>query len=190
MTRQGQLNQKGVNAQNWAAMSLFLQYVTRKDFGYIGFEGNNLEDFHLVFEDGRKIICESKSSYINLAEIRGILNKIIKHAEITDQDEILIICEGVDKEAKNLIENFKYFGEDIKRKLKGKKHKFEEKHIKLLPQLKFWEVSQDINRKAVEILMAKVLSYPEPFWIPEHRIKYIKGRRGAKLCLEKIFYIY
>ncbi len=173
MTTQGQRLQKGINAQNWAAMSLFLQYVTRKDFRYIGFEGKKLEDFHLVFEDGRKIICESKAGNINLADIRKILDKVIKHAQVADQDEILIVCKKVNKEAKGLIENFKYFEKDIKKKLKSKKHKFEDKHLKLLPQLRFWEVSQDINRQAVEILMAKVLSYPEAFWVPEHRLQEI-----------------
>ncbi|MHA1829443.1 MAG: hypothetical protein ACTSX6_12455 [Candidatus Heimdallarchaeaceae archaeon] len=171
MTKQGQLTQKGINAQNWAAMSLFLQYVTRSDFSYIGFEGEKLEDFHLVFEDGRKIICESKAGDINLADIKEILDKTIKHAQITDQDEILIVCKNVNKNAKGLIENFKYFTKDIEKKLKSKKHKFEDKHLKLLPQLRFWEVSQDINRKAVELLMVRVLSYPEPFWIPKHRLK-------------------
>lgn len=171
MTRQGQLTQKGINAQNWAAMSLFLQYVIQSDFSYIGFEGESLEDFHLVFDDGRRIICESKAGIINLSDIRKILDKIIKHAQVTDQDEILIVCKKVNKNAKGLIENFKYFTENIKKEFKSKQHKYEDKHLKLLPQLRFWEVSQEANRKAVEILMAKVINYPEPFWIPERRLK-------------------
>jgi len=183
MTKQGQLTQKGINAQNWAAMSLFLQHVTRSNFSYIGFEGEKLEDFHLVFADGRKVICESKAGVINLSDIRGILDKIIKHAQVTDQDEILIVCKSVNKRAKNLVENFKYFTDRIKRELKSKKHKYEDRHLKLLPQLRFWEVSQDINRQAVEKLMARVLSYPEPFWIPIHKL-----RRLTKSLVEDTVY--
>ena len=45
----------------------------------------------------------------------NILDEIIKHGQVTDQDEILIVCKEVNKEAKGLIENFKYLTEDIKK---------------------------------------------------------------------------
>lgn len=183
MTKQGQLNQKGINAQNWAAMSLFLQYVTYSDFRYIGFEGTKLEDFHLVFEDGRKIVCESKAGKIGLSEIREILNKIIKHAQITDQDEILIICKQVESGAKGIIENFKYFTEQAKKELQNKQHKYEAKHLKLLPQLRFWEIEQELNIDAVKLILARVMSYPDPFWVPEHRLQEIVN----DLIIEKVY---
>ncbi len=181
----GGATQKGINAQNWAAMSLFLQYVTRPNFSYIGFEGEKLEDFHLVFKDGKKTICESKARDINLADIRNILDKITKHAQISKQDEILIVCKSVNKNAKDLIENYKYFTKNIEKKLKNKKHKFEDKHLKLISQLKFWEVkSRKRTEKATKVLMARVLNYPSPFWINQRRLNQITD----SFVLQKVYF--
>lgn len=170
MSKQGQYNIKGVNAQAWAAMSLFLQYVKRSDFRYIGFEGDKLEDFYLVFEDGRKIICESKDSILNYSDIRDILDKIHKHNQVTPQDEIVIICKGINASAKNDIENYKYFQDRVKESLSKKPHNFKDYHFQLLPQLKIWEVPKEMNEKIVDLLIAKLLQ----IWIPEHTLKEIR----------------
>jgi len=161
----GRPNYKGINKQSWAAMSLFLQFVSRSDFRYIGFEGNKLEDFYLVFEDGHKIICESKARKVGYPEIRDILGKVLKHDQLTPSDELLIVCEQVDKEARGEIENFKYFGELSKEKLiRGKK--FTEEHLKIFQQLKFWEINQEITIKTVKLLTARLLG----IWIPSHNL--------------------
>lgn len=176
----GPSTQRGINAQNWAAMSLFLQFVKREDFRYIGFEGEKLEDFHLVFDDGKKIVCESKDYKLDLYHIRKVLDKIVKHAQITDQDEILIICREVNKEAKNLIENFKYFKDVIKEKFTSKKHKYKKEHLRLLPQVKFWEVDGDLNVKAVQALVAELLVV----WVPDHQLKEITD----SLVVRKVYF--
>jgi len=177
----GKPAQAGFNAQNWAALSLFLQYIEKSDFQYIGFEGIKLEDFHLVFEDGRKIICESKNKNINInyADIRRILDNVYKHGQINPFDEILIICKKVNPAAKSDIENFKYYGEKIKIKLKNKRHKFKERHLKLLPQVRFWEVSKDINKKAVRLLTARLLK----IWVPENTLEEIV----SKYVIEEVY---
>ena len=157
---------KGMNTQAWAAMSLFLQHVERSDFRYIGFEGEKLEDFHLAFENGRKIICESKAYKISLAKIKEILNKIISHGQTTPQDEILVICEKVDdKTLKNLIELLPYYDKEMAQKVARDKN-LTDKQLKLLPQVRFWEVSVDISRKTAELLMARLLK----IWVPKHRL--------------------
>lgn len=166
----GKATYKGLNAQAWAGMSLFLQYVGHSDFRYIGFEGDKLEDFYLVFEDGRKIICESKDSILNYSDIREILDKIYKHGQVTQQDEIVIICKGVNAGAKNDIENYKYFQGRVKEKLVKKPHNFKEYHLKLLPQLKFWEIPKEMNEKIVELLVAKLLQ----IWVPKHTLEEIR----------------
>lgn len=183
MTVQGRLNQQGIGAQNWAAMSLFLQYITYSDFRHIGFEGNKLEDFHLVFADGHKIICESKSGKVGLSQIRKILDNVLKHGQLTEQDEILIIAKEVDSSAKGLIENFKYFTDQVKKELQNKQHKFKDDHLQLLSQLKFWEVDKDTNISAVRLMMARVINYPESFWVPEHRLNEITN----DLVIEKVY---
>ena len=169
MRQQGRLNYKGTISQALAAMSLFLQYVDRSDFRYIGFEGEKLEDFYLVFADGKKIICESKASKIGLSEIKGILGKVADHEQISDQDEILIVCHEVESHAKNTIENYKYFTEGVRKALMSKRHGYKEKHLKLLPKLRFWEIPQDISRQTVELLVARLLK----IWVPKHRLSEI-----------------
>ena len=162
----GKATYKGLNAQAWAAMSLFLQHVDRPDFRYIGFEGEKLEDFHLVFEGGRKIICESKASRIGFSKIREILAKIAKHGQVTPQDEIVIVCEEVeDKIIKNLIELLPYYDKKRVQQV-AKTKKLTKQQLRLLPQVRFWEVSEDISRKTAELLMARLLK----IWVPKHRL--------------------
>ena len=63
MSKAGQYNYKGINAQAWAAMSLFLQYMRDAKFASIQLEAANFEDFNLIFNDGKKIISESLRLY-------------------------------------------------------------------------------------------------------------------------------
>lgn len=189
----GRNTYKGINAQSWAAMSLFLQFVGRGDFRYIGFEGEKLEDFYLVFEDDHKIIGESKAQKIGYPEIRDIISKVLKHGQFTPSDELLIVCERVDKEAKGEIENFKYFGELSKEKL-IKKKKFTEKHLSIFQQLRFWEVNQEITVKTVKLLTARLLG----IWIPSHSLNeivsnivvqevYFGSQKGSILTKDELF---
>lgn len=191
-SRGGQSTFGGVNAQAWAAMSLLLQYVDKPDFRYIGFEGKNLEDFYLVFADGKKIICESKASKIGLSEIKGILEKVANHGQVTGNDEVLIICESVETHAKNTIENYEYYSEGVKRVLMNRRHGYKEEHIKLLPKLRFWEIPQDISRQTVDLLVARLLK----IWVPKHRLSevvselverevYQGSQKGATLSKEE-----
>ena len=49
MSKAGQNLHKGINAQAYAAMSLFLQHLREPEFSYIHLEPQNFEDFNLVF---------------------------------------------------------------------------------------------------------------------------------------------
>ncbi|NQS88441.1 hypothetical protein HQ584_01430 [Patescibacteria group bacterium] len=178
MTKAGRPVFKGINSQAWAAMSLFLQYVNRQDFRHIGLEGDKLEDFHLVFEDGHKIICESKASIINYSQIRDILSRIIKHKQTNPEDDLLVICRKVSSEARSDIENFKFFGALLRSRLSKKD--FTEKHLSLLPQVKFWEVTQEVNIESVELLVAELLK----IWVPDHSLKEIV----SSLVVNKIYF--
>src|SRR3989304_410721 len=108
MTIAGRNVQKGIASQNWAAVAIFLQYVGQTDFRFIGLEGKNLEDFHLEFADGKKIIGESKSYEIGFPEIKNILQTIISHGQITKQDEILIVCTSIKKDLNTFIDHITY----------------------------------------------------------------------------------
>ena len=76
MSKSGQSNYKGTNAQAWAAFALFLQYIDYSDLESIGLEGENLEDFHLIFTNGKKIIGESKAYKVGFSQIKTILDTI------------------------------------------------------------------------------------------------------------------
>lgn len=80
MGKSGQNVYKGINAQSWAALSLFLQYLNDPKFTHIELESDNFEDFNLVFAENRRIICESKSFKNNVTfhTLKDILDAIIK----------------------------------------------------------------------------------------------------------------
>ncbi len=179
MIKGGRSTQGGIYAQNWAAMSLFLQFVQQRGFLYIGFEGENLEDFHLVFFDERKMVCESKNQVLNYADIKAILEKISKHGQINRNDQVVIICKSVNSSAKNDIENYKYFKDRIDTALSSKPHNFSSQHLKLLPQVRFWEVPQSMNEMIVKALLTRMLGV----WVPEKRLDEIKDH----IVLREVF---
>ena len=181
----GQRVQESFNTQNWAGMALFLQCVMREDFRYVVFEGKESQDFILTFEDGRKIACEVKNFEIELHDIREILEKALDRGWVSEKDELLIICPKVNERAKSLIENYKYFEKKVEKILTNKRHKFTKTHLKLLPQLKFWEIQdRQTVQKLTYFLMLKVLNYKSPFWISPERLEEIT----KAIVQEKVYF--
>jgi len=176
MKRGGSSTHGGVNAQDWAAISLFLQYISYTDFDYIGLEQPNLKDFNLVFTSGKKIICESKKQTLTYADIKEILDGVDEN-DFNDRDEIIIVCEGVSKELKQDLEWYKYL-EANKEKLVKKGYL--EKHFKLLPKLSFYEVKKEENEKIAYGLFTKLFG----MWIPESSLKEMVD----SLVLQNIYY--
>lgn len=156
----GKATYKGINAQSWAALSLFLQYVRSSNLDHIAFEQDELKDFDLVFSSGKKIICESKTERVTHGVIKGILDSLIDNKKVGTDDEILIICQDLSPDAQGDVENVKYF-EEIKEKLKKKG--FTDQHLELLPKIKFWKVDQDTNEFIVTTQLAEILGA----WFPD-----------------------
>jgi len=99
MSKQGQYNYKGIDFQAKAALALFLQHLRLPSFLYIQLEAPNFEDFNLVFNDGRKIICESKDWKRNFSfsHLKMILQSVLKKNILQKNDEILVICTKLDR---------------------------------------------------------------------------------------------
>lgn len=187
----GKATYQGINAQSWAALSLFLQYIRTSKLDHIAFEQDELKDFDLVFSSGKKIICESKTERVTHAVIKGILDKLIDNKKVGADDEILIICQDLSSYAQSDIENVKYF-EEIKEKLKKKE--YTDKHLELLPKIKFWEVDQDTNEFIVTTLLGEILGawFPDKIFdeIVSHILidKVYKGSQAGKVFTKKEFY--
>jgi hypothetical protein len=156
----GANSQAGFNAQNWAALSLFVQYSGYKVFQRIELEQPRLADFVLVFDD-MQIICESKKTHITYADIREIFDTI---PTVSKDDEILIICTSVGPRVKEDLDNAKYFPE-VQEKLITK-HAFTVEHIELIPKLKIWVVDRDMNEDIVRNLMAERFQS----WLPDDEL--------------------
>lgn len=187
----GKATYKGINAQSWAAMSLFLQYVGSSSLDHIAFEQDELKDFDLVFSSGKKIICESKTERVTHGVIKGILDSLIDNKKVGAEDEILIICQDLSPVAQGETENVKYF-EEIKNRLKKKG--FTNEHLKLLPKVKFWKVDKDTNELIVTTLLAEILGA----WFPDSILdeivsnilinKVYNGSQAGKTFTKKEFY--
>jgi len=168
MSKSGQNNYKGTNTQAWAAFALFLQYIDYSDFDFIGLEGEDLEDFHLVFTNAKKIIGESKAYKVGFPQIKTILDTILNSGKIEPQDEILIICTEADKKLKNLIKYLPYYDSKTTEKIVSEKSITLEQ-LKILPQVFFWEITQEKAQKIAEKLFAKTFRV----WVPNHRVSEI-----------------
>lgn len=167
MSKQGQANYKGVNAQAWAAMSLFLQYLRYTDFSYIQLEAPEFEDFNLVFNDGHKIICESKDwkQEFGYSNLKKILSNILKKTTIGEKDEILIICTKLNDDLRSRVEHMKYGSQFLAPEFKKKG--FSDQQIAVLDRVKFWKVQQEDNHLIVYALFSELLD----FWLPEDELE-------------------
>ncbi|MBP9711546.1 MAG: hypothetical protein KBD55_00750 [Candidatus Pacebacteria bacterium] len=166
MTKAGQNTQIGIYVQNWAAMSLFLQFLRDHRFSYIHLESSKSEDFDLVFAEDKKIVCESKYKGVNLdyAQLKEILENIEKKKSIGVQDEILIVCKKLSTDLESKVKNIKYF-EDIKSFFKRKG--YSDECIELLSKVKFWKLSEKIDEELNYSLVADAIK----FWLPEEDVK-------------------
>jgi len=182
----------GLNHQAAAAMSLFLQYITYKDFQYIAFEQPGLKDFDLFFSDGHKIVCEAKAYNITLGVVKKILDGLVDNNNFSVKDEVLIICKKVSNEAKQITRYIKYLPREDINKLKEKG--FTPKHIDLLAKVNFWEIESEVN----EALIFSMFSHLLNIWIPEQDLqdmarsilmdKIYKGtQKGGILTKEQFF---
>lgn len=173
MSKHGQNNYKGLNFQSWAAMSLFLQHLKKPNFSYIQLEASNYEDFNLVFDDGSKIICESKAytKDINYSELNTILETIFKKNSITEGDKILIICSNLNKKMAEKVRYVRYY--DIKKTFDQLpdiiKTKFTKEIIDILPRVDFWEVKEKKSYETVYALFGELLNLS--VWLPQEKIK-------------------
>jgi len=167
MGKRGQYNYKGVNAQAWAAMSLFLQYLRYTDFSHIQLEAPKFEDFNLVFSDDHKIICESKDwkQEFNFSHLKSVLDSILSKTTIGEKDEILIICTELSDELKSKVENMKYWNQFIAPEFKKKK--FSDQQIAVLEKVKFWKVQERNSHLIVYALFGELLN----FWLPEDELE-------------------
>jgi hypothetical protein len=144
MKKSGQYNYAGINAQAWASMSLFLQYLRDPKFSYLHLEDPGFQDFNLVFSDGKKIICESKNRQtpFSFPHLKEILQNLIKNNVVGDKDEILIISPRVNRSLASGVEHVKYF-DQIKNTFRKKGYSASE--INLLEKVKFWTVEASFN---------------------------------------------
>jgi len=174
----GQSNIAGINAQAWASMSLFLQYLRDPRFSYIHLEAPTFQDFNLVFNDGHKIICESKDrkEKFNYGHLKSILRNINNSKTVGDQDEILIVCRNANNNLISDVEHIKYF-EELKSKFKKKGYLGTD--IALLSKVKFWVVPPSFNSEIIYSLFSELIN----FWLPPEDIK----RFVDSILIQKIY---
>src|SRR6266566_4311523 len=147
-TRSGGINtQAGITAQNWAALSMFVQQTFDPSFVKIQLEQAKLADFVLVFQN-RRIICESKNYHISYADIKSILDTI---SGVGPDDTIVIICKSIEEEARDRLAHAQHFSK-ARDWLKEEKE-YTDQHLALLSKLSFWQVDQSLNEKIVKNLM-------------------------------------
>lgn len=178
MSKAGQNAIKGFNAQTLRAMSLFLQFLRDPKFSYIQLEASKFEDFNLVFDDGRKIICESKDwkRGFSFPDLKKVLVSILKKNVLGKNDEILIVCANLNSKLEYKIDTAKYFKEAAE---EFKTSGFSRKQIDVLPQVKFWKVPKDFNEKIIYSLFSELIN----FWLPGKDIQRIVN----DILFEKIY---
>ncbi|TSC79412.1 MAG: Uncharacterized protein G01um101418_988 [Parcubacteria group bacterium Gr01-1014_18] len=169
MSKKGQNTQKGIFAQNWASLSLFLQFLRDQNFLYIQIEPDQSEDFDLVFSDGKKVICESKYRLekFSYPQLKELLEKIIKRGSIGDRDEILVVCRSVGDNLISLTKYVRYSAFRKQEKAKLLRLGFNDQLIELMPKVNFWSLEKVEDNELNYSLVAELIN----FWVPEDDIK-------------------
>lgn len=167
MSKPGQNNQKGIYAQNLAAMCLFLQLLRDTGFSYIQLEPDNSEDFDLIFKDGKKIICESKfrKEKFSYPQLKELLIKICQRKSINDRDEILVICKSANSDLISEVKNIRFF-EPLKDKF-IKQYGFGDQLIKILPLVNFWVIPKGFNSEVNYSLLSELIN----MWLPSEDVE-------------------
>ncbi len=167
MSKTGQGNYKGINSQAFAALSLFLQNVNKPDFKEMILEGENLEDFVLVYNSGKRIICESKyrTSGVGLHDLKSIIDTVLRNDQISDNDELLIISNNFHEKVKRLVNNYLFWTQNELLKMIESTPNFSDDQIALIPQIRLWEVGEEINRNGILFHMYQSLGSKNAFWI-------------------------
>jgi hypothetical protein len=163
----GRNTYKGINAQSWAAMSLFLQFSRDSRFDRIEMEAPHFQDFNLIFQDRHKIICESKdyARNFNFTDLKLLLESLTKKDVVKANDEILIICSHVNKELSDMLGNIRYWSDFLAREFK--RRKFDDKSLKLLPKVRLWKIPEKDNHLIVYSLFRELIN----FWIPQEDLE-------------------
>ncbi len=153
----GSVIHSGVVAQNWAALSLFVQSMSDGGFKCIKFERPGFADFILEF-DGKKIICESKKDKITITKLRDTLRSL---RSIGREDEILLIGSSIDSRLLKNVEYAKY-KTYLREMTQGYFDSLNVREINLLPRVKFWSVTPAMNENAVRGLIERQFD----LWLP------------------------
>lgn len=169
--RGGRATIRGIEAQQWAALSLFLQYLSNPDFDRIELEPINFHDFNLVFNDGHKIICESKCkikkfTYANLKELLG---STLKKHSVNSGDIILVVCLNLSEGLANDVRHIKFWPEKYEKEFKS--WGFNDDEIGLITKVKFWRVSPGNSRETCSALLAEYFD----FWVPKEELFRFSG---------------
>lgn len=178
MSKAGENNFKGINSQAWAAMSLFLQYLHEPKFSSIQLEGEKFEDFTLIFQDGKKIICESKdrAEKFSYPHLKQLLENISNKKVLGKNDEILVVCRKVNTELATETQYLEYF-EKVKDKFIKKG--YTEELLEMLPHVKFWTVPASFNEEIIYALFSELIN----FWLPQKDLeKFVDN-----LLIQKIY---
>jgi hypothetical protein len=168
-------SQAGFSAQNWAALSLFIQFSRYHSFRRIELEQPKLADFVLVF-DNKRIVCESKKSHVTYSDIREIFDTL---PILNSNDEILVICTSTGPRLKEDLENAYYFAPAQEQLIKT--HKFTSRHLGLLSRLKLWVVDEELNREIVRNLLGERFQS----WLPEDELDDLLNTLLIKNIYEK-----
>lgn len=191
MSKHGQNNQAGIFVQNWAAFSLFLQHLKNPGFSHIELEGENSEDFTLHFNDGHKIICESKArkERFSYSHLKALIINVLQKNQLQGEDEILVVCTNIDKKMREKLEFFYIFAHPDHEYWKYLSKKgFSDQQIDAIKYVRFWLTkNSEEHEKACYALISELIS----FWLPEEDIKefirsiwaedIVKGSTKAKI---------
>ncbi|MHB8277984.1 MAG: hypothetical protein ACYDIA_10085, partial [Candidatus Humimicrobiaceae bacterium] len=179
MSDQGRNIFKGANYQVLAAFSLFLQYLRYNDFSHMQLEAPDLSDFYLVFNDGRKLICESKNYNIGISDsiLKEILEKIDSKKSLENKDEIIIVCSKCNTEIILKVKNLRFYKKGLEEYLKNKN--FSINLESLLLKTNIWEIKENIISETMFYLFYEIVG----FWLPEEEI----GRITSDILVNRFY---
>ena len=161
----GRAGYKGLSYQSWAAFSFFLQHLRDPNFSYIYVEQPKFQDFNLVFNDGKKIICEAKdwAGSFGLSALKSVLAGLSdKSVSLGDNDQIVIITPKISGGLRRIIKTFRYAKSEYLLDL-SKQHDLSDDVLPYISKVSIWNADKRQNIQISYLLFAELLEC----WVPE-----------------------
>jgi hypothetical protein len=145
-------------------------------------EAPKMQDFDLVFNDGRKVICEAKGwkSAFGATQLKRLLNDLVKKKVVLSKnDEFLIVTKTTSNELRKLLRRVRDLSPSLFKDA-VKNTVFKEADVEMLQKVKIYEIEQEESAEIAFALVTELIGS----WLDSEVLKQLV----QSILIDKIYH--